>query len=210
MKLDVRPGSSVKEDESDKIITDSNEDDKMEIDEVSWSTQDDSEARHELAWTRKDYGTFRLMLPGEAGPKWSSCARRVTVDLNTGQTIEDRHVSEITGRERRRMFKSGPRNISTTFTYEALGEVSPRKWQCNECQHLGWLKTPNACEACGKIGTVKPIAMEGISVVHRENGRPVQAWGDVTGNELDMELTIKARQEEMEQFRKHGVHEKVK
>ena len=59
------------------------------------------------------------------------------MDLDSGQLIEDRRVNEITGREERRMFKSGPRNISTTFTCEGAGEVAPRKWQCNECQHVG-------------------------------------------------------------------------
>ena len=62
------------------------------------------------------------MLPGPSGPKWSSCIRRVTIDLDTGRTIEDRSVNEITGKERRRMFKKGPVNIATTFTYEAVGE----------------------------------------------------------------------------------------
>eukprot|EP00959_Pyramimonas_sp_CCMP1952_P271255 5670736-Pyramimonas_sp.AAC.1 len=48
-----------------------------------------------------------------------------------------------------------------------------------------------------------------INVVHKENGEIIQAWDDVTGNELDPKLTMKARQEEMEQFRKHKVYEKV-
>eukprot|EP00959_Pyramimonas_sp_CCMP1952_P419559 8787956-Pyramimonas_sp.AAC.1 len=52
--------------------------------------------------------------------------------------------------------------------------------------------------------------MNAINVVHRENGGITQAWDDVTGNELDPKLTVKARQEEMEQFRKHEVYEKVK
>ena len=36
------------------------------------------------------------------------------------------------------------------------------------------------------------------------------AWDDVSGNELDPELTLKARKEEMDQFMKHEVYEKVK
>ena len=52
--------------------------------------------------------------------------------------------------------------------------------------------------------------MTDICVVHREDGKCAQAWDGVTGNELDMELTVKARKEEMDQFRKHGVYEKVK
>eukprot|EP00959_Pyramimonas_sp_CCMP1952_P109811 2297214-Pyramimonas_sp.AAC.1 len=49
-----------------------------------------------------------------------------------------------------------------------------------------------------------------INVVHKENGEITQAWDDCTGNELDPKLTIKARQEEMEHFRKHRVYEQVK
>eukprot|EP00959_Pyramimonas_sp_CCMP1952_P423010 8860918-Pyramimonas_sp.AAC.1 len=71
------------------------------------------------------------MLPGSRGPQWSSCVRRLTVDLDTGEVIEDRSVNEITGRARRRMFKKGPVNISTTFTYEAVGETAPHKWKCS-------------------------------------------------------------------------------
>ena len=52
------------------------------------------------------------------------------------------------------------------------------------------VKDPDTCEACEKIGTVKPIAMSDVCVVHRENGRPIQAWDDVTGNGLDIGLTI--------------------
>eukprot|EP00959_Pyramimonas_sp_CCMP1952_P124333 2599543-Pyramimonas_sp.AAC.1 len=52
--------------------------------------------------------------------------------------------------------------------------------------------------------------MNVINVVHEENGEITQAWDDVTGNEPDPQLTVKARQEEMEQFRKHKVYEKVK
>ena len=37
-----------------------------------------------------------------------------------------------------------------------------------------------------------------------------EAWGDVAGDELDPELALKARLEEMEQFRKHGVYRGVK
>ena len=48
-----------------------------------------------------------------------------------------------------------------------------------------------------------------ICVVHREDGN-VLAWDDVSGNELDPKLVLAARQEEMEQFKKHMVYEKVK
>ena len=105
----------------------------MEIDEVNWSI-DVKEVRCLSEWTRNDYGTTRLMMPGRQGPKWSSCTRRKTIDLDSGQIIEDRDVNEIVGREKRRMFKSGSRNISTTFTYEAAGETIPFKWKCSECK----------------------------------------------------------------------------
>ena len=43
-----------------------------------------------------------------------------------------------------------------------------------------------------------------------EDGR-AYAWGDVSDNELNPELTPKkARKEEMEQFMKHEVYEKVR
>ncbi len=108
------------------------------------------------------------------------------------------------------MFKKGPVNTSTTFTYEAVGEIAPHKWKCCACEHEGWLKTPSTCAACERTGTVNPLPMNTINVVHKENGEITQAWDDVTGNELDPKFTVKARQEEMEQFRKHKVYEKVK
>ena len=67
------------------------------------------------------------------------------------------------------------------------------------------VKTPSTFEACESVSTVDPVPMTDICVVRREDGKCVQAWDDVTGNELDMELTVKARKEEMDQFRKHGV-----
>ena len=47
-------------------------------------------------------------------------------------------------------------------------------------------------------------------MVHREADGKAYAWDDVSGSELNPELTMKARAEEMEQFRKHKVYEKVK
>ena len=52
--------------------------------------------------------------------------------------------------------------------------------------------------------------MPDISVIHNGEDGKAYAWDDVTGNELDAKLTLKARREEMEQFHKHGVYEKVK
>ena len=47
-------------------------------------------------------------------------------------------------------------------------------------------------------------------VVHRQEDGTAYAWDDVSGNELDFKLTLKARMEEMEEFKKHGVYEKVR
>ena len=63
--------------------------------EVNWNQIDlaDSDV---LTWARQDYGTTRLMLPGDQGPLWSSCINRVTVDLDTQQVVEDRSTDLIT------------------------------------------------------------------------------------------------------------------
>ena len=47
-------------------------------------------------------------------------------------------------------------------------------------------------------------------VVHRQEDGTAYAWDDVSGNELDFKLTLKARMEEMEEFKKHCVYEKVR
>ena len=52
--------------------------------------------------------------------------------------------------------------------------------------------------------------MEDIMVVHRQDNGTAVAWDDVSGNELDPKLVLIAREEEMEQFRKHKVYEKVR
>ena len=49
-----------------------------------------------------------------------------------------------------------------------------------------------------------------ICGVHRDADGKAYAWGDVSGTEMDPMLKLKARSEEMEQFRKHEVYEKVK
>ena len=41
-----------------------------------------------------------------------------------------------------------------------------------------------------------------------ETSPQAYVWDDVSGSELDPKLTLHAREEEMEQFRKHGVYEK--
>ena len=72
------------------------------------------------------------------------------------------------------------------------------------------MKTSRTCEARGTIGKVKPVTRAGICVVHRGEDGKAYAWNDVSGGELDPLLTLKAREEEMEQFRKHEVYEKVR
>ena len=66
------------------------------------------------------------------------------------------------------------------------------------------------CAACGGLGQAKPVTRLSICAVHREADGKACAWDDVPGTELDPKLTLKARAEEMEQFRKHEVYEKVK
>ena len=99
---------------------DDENDDHMEIDEVNWPI-DEKGARHVTEWTRNDYGTSRLMMPGANGPLWSSCVDRATVHLNANQVTEHRDVNLIVGREMRREFRGGARNVLTTFVYKAEG-----------------------------------------------------------------------------------------
>ena len=107
MKADGRHGCSYRADEDVEMIA--NDDDSMEVNQVCWEHLNDN-PKCRLEWTRHDYGTSRLMLPGKSGPLWSSCLRRVTVDLDSGKVIEDRSATEIKGRERRRDLKGKPRN----------------------------------------------------------------------------------------------------
>ena len=57
---------------------------------------------------------------------------------------------------------------------------------------------------------MRPVTRPSICVVHRESDGKAYAWDDVSGTELDPVFALKARAEEMEQFRKHEVYEKVK
>ena len=98
----------------------------------------------------------------------------------------------------------------TTFAYHAQRDTQPHDWESTSCEHQGWLKTPGVCEACGGVGNVVPVSRNDMCVVRREQDGKAYAWDDVSGSELDPRLTLKAREEEMEQFRKHGVYEKVK
>ena len=134
----------------------------------------------------------------------------ITRDSDTGRVLEDREVSEIMGREKRLEFRNGPRNIVTTFTYNSLGDSQPHKWGCSHCNHVGLLKVPGACQARESIGALRPTQRQGRLVMHHQQGGRAYAWDDVSGTELDAELTLKARMEEMEQVKKHGVYEKVR
>ena len=142
-------------------------DEVWSLSEASLNGVNQCEESPQLEWTRKDYGTTRLMIPGNQGPQWSQCTRIITRDLDTGQTLEDRDVREIVYYERRRDFNHGSRNISTTFTYSAIGDTQPQQWKCSNCEHLGWLKTPGICEACESVGTLTLISRKDILVVHR-------------------------------------------
>ena len=130
--------------------------------------------------------------------------------MDAGKIIEDRPANEITGRERRREFRGGPRNLTTSFIYEAIGEVTPHQWKCKECGHKGWMKVTGSCGNCGDFSNIQPAKLPDLYVVHNHEDGKTYAWDDVTGNELDTKLTMKARMEEMEQFKKHQVYEKVK
>ena len=141
MKHDDRIGSSFKScDEIFNQDLQSNIEDTS-INEVNFSNVETRDMQT-LTWSRKDYGTSRLMLPGKDGPLWSSCTRRVTRDIDTDMIIEDRPADEVTGKERRREFRGGARNLITTFTYHVSYDTQPHQWECGSCKHLGWLKAP--------------------------------------------------------------------
>ena len=150
MNHDDRIGCSFKPEEISTNVgaEDDDEDDvdEMNIEEVNLDVNGGVEDQT-ITWSRKDYGTTRLMMPGHLGPRWSSCLNRVTRDLDTDMIIEDRPIEEIKGRERRREFKGGPRNIITTFVYRVDLDTKPHQWECRSCQHRGWLKTPVTCDA---------------------------------------------------------------
>ena len=106
MQADGRTGCSFESDETNgkrNVMMEIDDDNSMDIDEVTWNPELVHEEIEEVRWSRSDYGTTRLMLPGTQGPKWSSCVRRITEDLDTGKVVEDRSVNEIRGRERRRV-----------------------------------------------------------------------------------------------------------
>eukprot|EP00959_Pyramimonas_sp_CCMP1952_P297100 6215591-Pyramimonas_sp.AAC.1 len=72
---------------------DEEEQSEAQMSEIYWAREHENEDRkhkHQLTWTRRGYGTQRLMLPGPSGPQLSSCIRRITADIDTGKIIEDR------------------------------------------------------------------------------------------------------------------------
>ena len=76
---DDRIGSSFKS--CDQVLPFEAEDEEMDINEVDFNLGECGDLT--LTWSRKDYGTSRLMLTGPEGPLWSSCTRRLTRDLDT-------------------------------------------------------------------------------------------------------------------------------
>ena len=92
MDADGRAGSTFKSD--DHVFTHDMEPGINEISEVNWETESDTNAGTRT-WSRKDYGTSRLMMPGPEGPLWSACINRLTRDLDTGAIIEDRPLNEV-------------------------------------------------------------------------------------------------------------------
>ena len=106
MRHEDRPGSSFKSCDEVFNVNVAVDVEDFDINEVSWNLEESNNLQT-LTWSRKDYGTSRLMLPGRDGPSWSSCTRRLTRDLDTDMIIEDRPVSEVAGKERRREFKGG-------------------------------------------------------------------------------------------------------
>ena len=72
------------------------------------------------------------------------------------------------------------------------------------------VETPGICEACESVGTLKPVPRNDVLVIHKQEDGTAYAWDDVSGNELDPKLTLQARMEEMEEFKKHGVYHKVR
>ena len=192
MKADGRHGRSCEADEG--VNWEVEDDGGMGVSEVSWSAMHEP-PKCRLERARKDYGTVGLMLPGRNGPLCTSRARRVTRDIDARQIIEDSPEDAVTRKERRRPCKGKPRNVSTTFTHEAVGEVSPRRWARLECGHAGWLRMPGTREARGQRGKGRPIKMADISVVHCGGSGEARACDDVAGDELDANLTSQARQE---------------
>ena len=81
------------------------------------STVDQDNDRSRLEWVRQVYGAARLTLPGDQGPRWSSCVRRKAINVGAGEVIEDRSAGQIKGGQRRLKFKECPMNIMTVFCY---------------------------------------------------------------------------------------------
>ena len=126
MKSDDRLGSSFKSCDEAFNATAAADEEGFGINEVNQHLEDHDNPQT-LTWSRKDYGTTRLMLPGRDGPSWSSCTRRLTRDLDTHMIIEDRPVSEVTGKERRRECKGGGRNTIPTFTCQVSYDTQPHQ-----------------------------------------------------------------------------------
>jgi hypothetical protein len=79
------------------------------------------------------------------------------------------------------------------------GEQQGRKWEDMEKRDMDRLNKES--EHWGKLGEIRELKM----------GRYKQrrVWDDITGRELDWSGVVAARAEEMVEFTKHGVYEKV-
>ena len=71
MEIDDRLGCSFKPCNDDFNVEHSANVEYFDIGEVSWDLEN-SPNLQTLTWSRKDYGTSRLMMPGRNGPLWSS------------------------------------------------------------------------------------------------------------------------------------------
>ena len=108
------------------------------------------------------------------------------------------------------MFKQGPRNIVTACSRQAVADVQPRQLKYGACCHEGWLETMDTCEACRGVGHLEQLPVPAICAMCRESDGKAESWDDVTGAEFKCERAVKARKEEIEHFKEHGVYEKVK
>ena len=67
MQVDGRIGCSFESDEiggKRNVMMEIDDDNAMDIDGVTWSSELVQEEIEEVRWSRSDYGTARLMLPG--------------------------------------------------------------------------------------------------------------------------------------------------
>ena len=66
--------------------------------------------------SRIDLAAKRFRATRAGGPEWRCVKRRVTVDLRTGEVIEDVRTSK--GKKYTELIPKGPRDIKTILFYE--------------------------------------------------------------------------------------------